>query len=398
MPSTSKPLASPIRTLVGEIADQLVQIRRTLHANPELGFQETETAALISGHLEQCGIHHRCGIARTGIAAIVGNGPGPVVALRGDMDALPITEATDLPFASRRPGAMHACGHDAHAAITLGVAMVLSRLAEDLPGRVMIVFQPAEEALSGAAAMLADGLFDPLTPDVVLGFHNWPLLPAGTVGWHPDVAFASSDAFDVVIKGASGHGAHPHLAVDPIVAAAHLISELQMIVSRETAPLASAVVTIGKIQGGTVRNQIPDEVRLEGTIRTLAPETRSLVVAAVKRVAEGVALSHRVDCAVTFLTGVAAVRNDPRVLDVLVDAARGSLGADHVVQLPQGSMGSEDFAEFSTRIPSAHLRIGSALEGRNTMLHRSDFDLDERCIPVAVEVLASAALMLMARP
>jgi hippurate hydrolase len=381
--------------IVAEIEDRLVAIRRTLHANPELAFAEHETAALVASFLADIGIEYRAGIGKTGIAALIGSGPGRTVGIRGDMDALPIDERSGAPYASRRPGVMHACGHDAHTAIALGVAAVMARLGDDLPGRAMMIFQPAEESLNGARAMLADGLFDGTKPDVMLGYHNWPLLPAGTVGWHPDVAFASSDGFDVTITGKSGHGAHPHLAVDPVVAMAHFINEIQMIVSREIAPLAAAVVTVGRVQGGTARNQIPDSVHLEGTIRTLLPETRDHVMAALERVARGTAEGHRVVCEVTFVPGVAAVRNDPAVLPVVLAAARDRLGEERVICLPQGSMGSEDFAEYSSQMPAAHLRLGSKRDGLDTMLHRSDFDLDEGCIAVGAAVMSAAALRLM---
>ena len=396
MTASTVTLERRIAGIVSEIAGRLVAVRRTLHANPELGFAEHETAALVGAFLSEFGVDFRSGIGKTGVAALIGGGEGRTIGIRGDMDALPIDERSGAPYASKRPGVMHACGHDAHTAITLGIAAVMARLGDDLPGRAMMVFQPAEEGLSGAREMLADGLFDWVTPDVMLGFHNWPLLPAGTVGWHPDVAFASSDGFDVVITGKSGHGAHPHLAVDPVVAAAHFIGDIQMIVSREIAPVAAAVVTVGRIQGGTARNQIPDAVRLEGTIRTLLPETRDHVMAALGRVARGTAESHRVACEVTFVPGVAAVRNDPAVLPVVLAAARDRLGEDKVVCLPQSSMGSEDFAEYSSRVPAAHLRVGSRLDGRDTMLHRSDFDLDEGCIAVGVETISAAALRLMA--
>lgn len=396
MTATLDSLEQRAAAIVTDVAERLVAIRRTLHANPELAFTEQETAALVAAYLGELGIECRTGVAKTGVVAVIGKGSGRVVGIRGDMDALPIEERSGAPYASTKPGVMHACGHDAHTAIALGIATVMARLGDDLPGRALMIFQPAEETLGGARAMLADGLFDGLTPDVMLGYHNWPLLPAGSVGWHPDVAFASSDGFDVTITGKSGHGAHPHLAIDPVLATAHFIGEIQMIVSREIAPLAAAVVTVGRIEGGTARNQIPDSVRIEGTIRTLLPETRDHVMAALQRVARGTAESHRVDCEVTFVPGVAAVRNDQGVLPVVLAAARGRLGEGKVVNLGQGSMGSEDFSEYSSRVPAAHLRIGSKRDGLDTMLHRSNFDLDEGCIAIGAEVIAVAALRLMA--
>jgi hippurate hydrolase len=385
-----------IGALADALAPELIAIRRTLHANPEIGFEEHETAALIRGRLEAAGIAHRSGLGKTGVAASVGQGNGRLVAIRGDMDCLPIQESTSPEYVSTKPGLMHACGHDAHTAIAIGVAEVLARLAPDLPGRAMVIFQPAEEGLGGARAMLDDGLFDAGTPDVILGYHNWPLLPAGTVGWHPTTAFASTDPLDIEIRGLSGHGAHPHLAVDPIVAAGHLVAALQTVVSREVAPLDAAVVTIGRIEGGTARNQIPDVVRLQGTTRAQKLEVREAMREAIGRICRGLGEAHRCQITPHFLTGVPPVVNDPEILAEVVDEARQVLGEENVVVLPQGSMGSEDFAEFSTRLPSAHLRIGSKLPGRDTMLHRSDFDLDEACIPTAVKTLVAAAIRLMA--
>ncbi len=388
-------LPSDLRARISELTEaltpELISIRRALHSNPEIGFEEHETAALIRERLDAAGIPYRSGLGKTGIAASVGKGNGKLVAIRGDIDCLPIQEIRTPEYVSKNPGLMHACGHDAHAAIAIGVAEVLAQLVAELPGRAMIIFQPAEESLDGARAMLEDGLFDTDTPDTILGYHNWPLLSAGTVGWHPTAAFASTDPLDIEVRGLSGHGAHPHLAVDPIVAAGHLVAALQTIVAREVAPLDAAVVTIGQIDGGSARNQIPDVVWLKGTTRAQKIEVRE----AIQRICRGIGEAHRCTITATFLTGVPAVVNDPEILAEVVDEARQLLGEDKVVVLPQGSMGSEDFAEFSTRVPSAHLRIGSKLAGHETMLHRSDFDLDEACIPTAVKTLVAATIRLM---
>ena len=390
-------LRDRIAGIAGEINPALVKIRRRMHENPELGFEERETSAMIQGELDRIGLSWQGGFGKTGIAARAGDGDGRTVALRGDIDALPIDETGDAPYRSRVKGKMHACGHDAHTAILVGVAEVMGRLAPELPGRAMLIFQPAEEGLGGARAMLEDGLLDWMRPDIILGYHNWPLIRAGSVGYHPGTAFASTDPFDIEIRGRSGHGAHPHLARDPIVAAGALVSALQTIVSREIAPLAPAVVTVGRIDGGTARNQIPDTVRLEGTTRSQDPQVRETIRAAIERMCRGIAETHGVAVAPTFHQGVPPVINDPEILAPTLEAIGAALGPDNVVELPQGSMGSEDFAEFSTRLPSAHFRIGSRLEGHETMLHRSDFDLDERCIPTGVVALSAAMLAMMSR-
>src|SRR6185369_16395563 len=228
------------------LSEEIIALRRMLHEKPELAFEEHETAMRVEALLNRLGIPYRAGVGKTGIVATLeGAKPGPTIAIRADMDALPIDEPAGLPFASKVKGKMHACGHDAHTAIVLGVASILSSMRAAISGRVVFVFQPAEETLTGAAAMLAAGALADPAPDAIIGFHNWPQLRTGTVGWHPDAVMASSDAFDVTLKGIGGHGAHPHLAVDSIVGAAQFVSQLQTIVSREIAPISSAVVTIG---------------------------------------------------------------------------------------------------------------------------------------------------------
>jgi len=390
----SPEVARNIVRLVQAITPDLIAIRRWMHENPELGFEEIETSGMIRRELDKLGVTWKSGFGKTGVCATIEGGDGPCIALRGDFDALPIDETGNPPYKSNIPGKMHACGHDAHTAIILGVVGVLSQL-DGLPGRAMFIFQPAEEGLGGARAMLDDGLFDHCDPDIVLGYHNWPPLPAGTIGWHPLTSFASSDPFDLVVKGKSGHGAHPHLAKDPIVAAGTLVSSLQTIVSREVAPLSAAVVTIGSIHGGTARNQIPDVVVLEGAVRAQSEDVRGAVKASVERIAGSVAQLHDVTVDVRFLEGAPPVVNAPDILARVVEVARQSLGSEKVVELPGGSMGSEDFAEYSSRKPAAHLRIGSRHPSLDTMLHRGDFDLDEACIPVGVEVLSKAVVSLM---
>lgn len=387
-------LISQIDAITAEITDDLIRIRRWMHENPELAFEEVKTSAMIKEELEKFGISWKGGFGKTGICATLGEGSGPVIALRGDFDALPIHETGTPDYVSKTPGKMHACGHDAHTAILLGVVRVLARL-DALPGKAMFIFQPAEEGLGGARAMLNDGLFEYCDPDIVLGYHNWPLIPGGTIGWHPQTAFASTDPFDIEVRGKSGHGAHPHLTKDPIVAAAALVSGLQTIVSRQVAPLSAAVLSIGRIEGGTARNQIPDIVKLEGTTRSQDPIIRDQIRDAIKLQCVGVATQFGVDITPVFHTGVPPVVNNRDILDPVLEATRHIIGEDKVIELPQGSMGSEDFAEFSTRKPAAHLRIGSKLEHHQTMLHRSDFNLDEVCIPTAVRALSLAMMSLM---
>jgi amidohydrolase len=272
---------------------------------------------------------------------------------------------------------------------------MLAGMRDELPGRVMFIFQPAEETLTGAAAMLDAGAFDDGKPDVILGFHNWPQLRTGSVGWHPAAIMASADAFDVTIRGVAGHGAHPHLGVDAIVGAAQFIDQIQTIISREIAPLSSAVVTIGKIQGGTARNILASSVELNASVRTLESDTADKIHAAVRRILEGLKTGLRLDYDLKWTKLVPVLRNDKPTLERVLGVARDVLGPANVVEMPSPTMGSEDFAWFAERVPAAHLRIGSKIEGHDTAIHRADYQLNEQMIPLAMNVLTRAVLSLM---
>ena len=377
---------------------QIVALRREIHQHPELAFEETETAKRVEAFLGELGLRARTGFGKTGIVALLeGARPGPTIAIRADMDALPIEEKNALPFASKVAGKMHACGHDAHTAIAAGVAAVLADMRKDLAGRVMFIFQPAEETLTGAAAMLADGALDEVKPDAILGFHNWPQLPTGSVGWHPDAVMASSDGFDVTLRGVGGHGAHPHLAVDSIVGAAQFINQVQTVVSREVAPIDSAVITIGSIKGGTARNIIAPFVELSASVRTLDAATSEKVQAAVRRILDGLKAGMRLDYDLRWTKLVPVLRNDKATMQTVLEVARRTLGEGKVIEMPSPSMGSEDFAWFAERIPSAHLRIGSKIDGHDTAIHRADYQLNEDVLPLATDLMARSVLALLDR-
>lgn len=377
-------------------SEEVTALRRRIHEHPELAFDEHETAKRVEAFLGRLAIPCRTGVGKTGIVALLQGGkPGPTIAIRADMDALPIDEKNGLPFASRIPGKMHACGHDAHTAIALGVAAVLSEMRDDLAGRVMFVFQPAEETLTGAVAMLEAGVFDDPKPDTILGFHNWPQLATGTVGWHPEAVMASSDAFDVTIRGIGGHGAHPHLAVDAIVGAAQFVNQVQTIISREIAPIHSAVLTIGRIIGGAARNIIAPTVELNASVRTLDAETADKIQAAVRRILDGLKAGMRLDYELKWTKLVPVLRNDKPTMNRVLAVAREALGAANVIEMPSPSMGSEDFAWFAERVPSAHLRLGSKIEGLDTAIHRADYQLNEKVIPLGMNVMSRAVLSLL---
>jgi amidohydrolase len=308
------------------------------------------------------------------------------------MDALPIHEETGLPFASAIAGKMHACGHDIHTATLLGVGAVLKDLAPMLAGRVLLVFQPAEEVLEGAAAMIADGAADGI--DLALGFHNQPDLPVGTFGFARGACLAAADRFDLVVRGKSGHAAHPYAAIDPIVAAASFVAQAQTVVSREVKPIHPAVVTIGSFQGGATYNIIPERVHLKGSVRTLHTEARDTAEAAIRRLATGLEAAMRVTCALDYQRKVPPLVNDDRVLEPVLAAIRAQFG--DTPQEGEPSMGSEDFAEFAARAPAFQLRIGSGAPGRDDRLHNAGYQPDEACIQLGVQALSRAALDLLA--
>jgi amidohydrolase len=385
-----------IREHAESITPALIAMRRDIHAHPELAFEETRTAGIVAAELARLGIAHRTGVGGTGvIGTIEGGRPGPTLAIRADMDALPIHEETGLDFASRNAGKMHACGHDIHTATLLGVASLLKDLAPMLAGRIVLLFQPAEEVLQGAAAMIADGAAEGI--DIALGFHNQPDLPVGRFGFAPGACLAASDRFDLVLRGKSGHAAHPYAAIDPIVAASAFVAQVQTVVSREVKPLHPAVVTIGAFNGGTTYNIIPERVHLKGTVRTLHEAARNTAEAAIRRLAEGLAIGMRVECALDYQRMVPPLVNDTRVQAPVLAAVRAQFG-DDVLDAGEASMGSEDFSEFAARAPAFHLRIGSGAPGRDDRLHNAFYQPDEACIGNGVQALSRAALELLGRP
>ncbi|HSU77389.1 MAG TPA: M20 family metallopeptidase [Burkholderiales bacterium] len=384
-----------IATAVDQRTSELVALRRELHQHPELAFEERETAKAVAAFLSRLGLKYKSGVGRTGVVALIeGARPGKTVGIRADMDALPIQEQTGLPFASQVPGKMHACGHDVHTVIALGVAAALSEMKSELAGRVKLIFQPAEETLSGAQAMIADGVLDDPKMDVMLGYHNWPAVEAGKVGYNGDVVMASADAFDITLKGREGHGAHPHMGIDALAAAAQLVSQLQTIVSREVKPISPAVLTVGELHAGTARNIIAGTATLKGIVRTMEAGLAEKIEQAMRRMLEGIKTGMRVDYTLDWKRVAPALRNHRPTLERLLKSARDALGAQNVLELPEPSMGSEDFAWFAERVPAAHLRIGSKIAGLDTAIHRANYDCNDLAIPVGVRVMTRAVLEL----
>ncbi len=383
-----------IREMTTRIEPELIAVRRDLHAHPELAFEEVRTAGVVARELARLGIPHQTGVGRTGVVGLIEGGrPGPVLAIRADLDALPIEERTGLTFASTKPGLMHACGHDIHTTTLLGIGAVLKELAPRLAGSVKLVFQPAEETLGGARAMIADGVLEAPNVDMAIGFHNMPNLPVGRFTYVRGAAMAAADAFDLIIHGKSGHAAYPETTVDPIVAAGAFIGQVQTVVSREVSALHPVVVTIGAIHGGTVRNIIPDEVLLRGSVRTLHASARAAAENGIRRLCVGLEAGMRVRCALDYVHGVPPLTSDPDLLDRTVASVRAQLGDVIAEEAP--SMGSEDFALFAERVKSFHVRVGSSQPGREDRLHNSAYQPDEGCIAAGVQALARAAVDLL---
>ena len=386
-----------IDRIIAEVEPQLIALRRDLHAHPETGFDTHRTAATLADQLRNLGLEVRSGVGRTGLVAeITGEANGPCVILRADMDALPIHEETGLPFASQTAGQMHACGHDLHSASLLGAAMALVRIKPHLAGTVRLVFQPAEETLeSGAEAMIADGAAE--GADMAVAFHNQPELPVGDLVFIEGASTASSDEFKVVVKGVSGHAARPHLASDPIVTAAYLITQLQSIVSRRMSPTDPLVLTIGQISGGFTENIIPDSCSFIGTVRCRSPQARDMAEAALRKICEDGAQAMGLEAEVTYRRGAPALQNNAQ----LVAKARTAL-TEHFPQTPRletsGDFGAEDFSYFSERLPALQLLIGSGQPGRDDRLHNSDYQPDEANIAISARALARMAVALLADP
>ncbi len=374
----------------------LSQVRRDFHQNPELSMQEFRTTAKIKEILSGLGIplQDLPGLP-TGAAGYLkgGKGPGKVIGLRGDIDALPVTELNEVPYRSQIPGVSHACGHDCHGTVVLGTAknLVESGLVAELKGGVKFICQPSEEKVSGARAMIEAGVMENPKVDRVLAGHMFVDLPVGQVGFFKENSHAAADMFTITLHGKGAHGAHPHDGLDPVVAGAQLVSAYQSIVGRNIDPTDSAVITVGQFQAGTAPNVIPDRAFLSGTVRTFRPATRDLIKARMRELAESVAKGFRMELDYNFQDGVPACLVDPQVTEEVFQVAAKVLGEANVHWL-KPKMGGEDFAYFTQAAPGTFMRVGcgNLAKGINGRAHSPHFDVDEGALAVGVEVFSAA--------
>ncbi len=374
---------------------ELLAIRRHLHAHPELSGNEHQTAALVAGELRKLGWRVQEGVGRTGVLAELGPSGGPVVALRVDMDALPVEERTGLPYASLNQGLMHACGHDIHTTVGLGVARILAPLADQLGGTVRLLFQPAEETAQGAAWMVADGAMQGV--DALFGVHVFPSLPVGTVGVRSGSLTAAAGELEVEVLGEGGHGARPHQSTDAIWIAARVVSGLQEAISRRLDALHPVVVSFGRIEGGKAFNVIADHVRLLGTVRCLDLELHAQLPGWIEETVQAICKGYGGEARVRYRCISPPVHNDPELTQLLADEAVELLGRSQVEWLEQPSLGAEDFAELQRDTPSTMFRLGVAGPKGCTPLHSNTFAADEAAVGVGVEVLSASLLRWLER-
>ncbi len=373
---------------------RLIKVRRELHAQPELSFQEHKTAEYISEYLDRWPVDNlRDGVGGTGVVADVrGKLPGRSVLVRADMDGLPLTEASDMPFRSQRRRVMHACGHDVHMAIALELAAGLSVNRDRLPGMVRFAFQPAEEEAGGAKPMIDARVLQGI--DRVIGLHVWAALPTGQVSVREGAMMASADWFTLTVRGVGGHGAMPDATVDAVVIAAQIVTALQTLASRETSPRAPVVVTLGSIHGGSAFNIIAREVVIQGTLRTFNSGLQEQLLRRIAELAQGVAQAMRGSCEFRHEAGAPPVVNDPAIAALVSEAARGVLGEQAVVPFEPLMVG-EDFAYFLDERPGCFFLVGGAPGGAPVVHHTAEFRIDERCLPLGLRVMAAAVLRLV---
>jgi hippurate hydrolase len=375
-----------IPATIADYADEMTAIRRDLHAHPELGFEEVRTSGVVADKLREYGVDEmETGIGRTGVVAVIkGNRPGKRIGLRADMDALPIHEQTNLPYASKNAGVMHACGHDSHTTMLLGAAKYLAE-TRDFAGEAVLIFQPAEEGLGGAREMIADGLFDKFPVDEVYGLHNSPFDDPGQIGIKPGAAMAGANFFDIKIIGKGGHAARPEGSVDALVVASGLARELHTIVSRNVPPSIPIVLSVTQIHAGAAYNVIPEDAMLAGTVRYFDDETMELVSQRMRELCAGYAIAYGAEIDIDIRNVFDVLRNDDALSAEMLSAAIDVVGSSNARQKDDAVMGSEDFADMLAVVPGAYCTIGHA---GDVPLHNPAFVLDDDILPVGASLMA----------
>jgi hippurate hydrolase len=389
-----------LKASAGAVFPEVQRIRRHIHKAPELSFEEYNTAAFISNCLTGWGIEHRTGVAGTGIVALLkgeGNGQGRCVAIRAELDALPITEADEKEYRSANEGVMHACGHDVHTAILLGVAKILHDSSADWSGTAKLIFQPGEEKHPGGGSiMIAEGVLQQPEVDAILGLHVYPTLPAGNVGFRSGQYMASTDEIHIVIRGKGGHAALPHQTVDPIAIAAQCITALQQVISRRSNPVSPSVLSFGRISGGTVNNVIPDFVEISGTLRTMSEAWREEAHGLIRAVVENTCSAFGAKAEIDIPKGYPSLFNDPAITARARSSAQEFLGEAFVKELDL-RMTADDFAFYSQAIPGCYFRLGTNRDGKEhtASVHNPHFDIAEEAMETGVGTMAWIALELL---
>lgn len=380
---------------VQDLASELVECRRDFHRWPELSFREVHTAARIASELQAMGLEVQTGIARTGVVGLLRGGRpgGKTLLVRADIDALPLEELNDVPYRSRNPGVMHACGHDAHMAMLLTAIRVLVEHRDELAGNLKFVFQPAEEGPGGADLMIEEGVMENPRVDAAIGFHIWNELPVGVIGVRPGPLMASSDEFEIVIEGEGTHAADPHLGIDAVVVAAHVLTALQSIVSRQVSPLDSAVLSVGKIVSGSGHNIVAQTAHMSGTVRTFSEALRASMPGRIEQLISGVAAAFGATARLEYRYQYPVLDNAPEMATLIRRSAERVIGHEKVVTAA-ATMGAEDMAYFLREVPGCYFLIGSANpdKGCDKPHHHPEFDIDEDAMPVGVQVIVQAVL------
>jgi amidohydrolase len=394
------PRAQKIAQAAESLRAQLVAQRRDFHQHPELSNREERTSRVVAERLRAIGLEDiKTGVGRYGVTALLkGTKPGPVVAVRADMDALPIQEVNDVPYKSLNPGVKHACGHDAHTTIELGVAEILSKMRDEIHGTIKFIFQPAEEGApageeGGAALMIKEGALENPRPVAIFGLHVMPVVEVGQIAYNSGPAMASSDHFIITIHGKKVHGAYPHDGIDAVVVAAECVTALQTIRSRRVDTTEPLVITVGIIQGGNRFNIIADEVKLEGTVRTLSEDVRKRAQSLMRETLDGITKAYGATFEMKYEEGAAVTYNEPALVEETLPTIRGIIGAKNLVS-PKPQMGAEDFSYYQKVVPGFYyfLGVGNRAKGITAQVHTPEFDLDEDSLVIGVKVMSNVLL------